>query len=151
MPSMLPLEKFCEEEERSKFLVLEHENAKVAIREYYCANPACPCTDVLLEFIALDGQNNAAKRLFTVSLDTHTWEIKEKPRHADKIIEEFMNRLGKGLKNRFLFHLKRAKEYGGKHYLDYVSEGLAKEIVAGALIDYQRIYGPKNRWTCGNI
>jgi preprotein translocase subunit SecA len=143
MPGLLPLEKFCEEE-RSKFLVLEHENVKVAIREYYCANPACPCTDVLLEFIALDEQNNAVKRLFTIRLDTRTWEVKEKPRHADKIIEEFTNRLGKGLKNRFLSHLIKAKEYGGKHYLDYVSEEHAKKILSGSMFDYQEIYGPKD-------
>jgi len=149
MASVFPYEKFFEEGERPEFLVLKFysHDSNVLVREYYCTNPACLCTDVVLEFIALDGQGNPVKQLFVIRLDTLTGEVKEKHRNdqnADRIIKEFTDELDQGLKNRFKLHLKEAKEYGGKHYLDFVSEDHAQKIIAGQLIGHQEIYGPKD-------
>lgn len=148
MRSVLPFEKTLEKGERPEFLVLKFDDSNVLVREHYCANPTCSCTDALLTFIALDDQGSPVEQLFTIRLDTLTWEIKEKhindKKKADEIIKEFMDGLDQNLKTRFKFHLKKAKEYGGRHYLDYVSRELANEIVAGRVISYQEIYGPKD-------
>jgi len=74
MSNMLPYEKFSKEGE-SPFLALKFDShdSNVLVGEHYCANPVCPCTDALLQFIALDGQGNPVKQLCTFRLDTLTW------------------------------------------------------------------------------
>ena len=147
MVSVIPYAKVLNagEEVDCIFIKFSGFNPTILVHEEYCVNPGCSCTDALLRFIELSDDGAAVNDLFILRLDITTWEVTEKKVinktiKAEKMIEEFVVDIDQ-LKEKLLSHYVRAKEYGKKNYIDYISEGMVKMILDGKMVSYSEIFG----------
>ena len=74
-----------------------------------------------------------------------TWRVTErkvlnKMIKADKMIKEFMESIDE-VKEKLLSHFIKAKEYGKKHYLDYIPDSTVKMILDGKMLVYSEVFG----------
>lgn len=133
------------EEVDCTFIKFSGFNPTILIHEEYCVNPGCTCTDAVLRFIELSDDGLAVNDLFKIRLDINTWEVTEKKVinktvKVEEMIEEFIGDIDK-LKEKLLSHYIRAKEYGKKNYIDYISDSTVKMILNGNMLPYSEIFG----------
>ena len=123
-------------------------NSKFLVKDQYCFNPGCDCTNVLLTFIELSGDGIPLNDWFSIKLDIFTWEVKEKKLfnkmiNIHEMIDEFLKNIEEH-KGKIHAHFIMAKQYGGEHYLDYVPESMVKVIQKGETVLYSKIFGSKD-------
>ena len=133
------------EEADEIFIKFSGFNPTILVHEEYCVNPSCSCTEAVLRFIELSDDKVPTKDLFKIRLDISTWEVTEKKVliqaiKAEKMIEEFVVNIDP-LKEKLRSHLKRAKVYGKKNYIDYISGRTVKMILDGKMVSYSEIFG----------
>jgi len=114
--------------------------------EDYCTNPTCDCTDVLLRFFDTGDGPEDAIPVFSFRLDLETRKVTEKKVNnkkirATKLIGEFINALDDETMDRFRLHLSQAKQYGRKHYLDYLPKQVIDGVLNGYIIPYVSVFG----------
>ncbi len=145
--SVLPYAKILNDEEEIDYIVIKFNgfNSNILVHEAYCVNPGCNCADAILTFIELSEDGEPQNDWFLIRLDMHTWKVTEKKVFNKKIksdimLKEFLENIDE-LKEKLLSHFVRAKEYGKKHYLDYVSDSTVKMILDGNVMAYSEIFG----------
>lgn len=147
--SVLPYTKIVQNEnenEKDRIVIqFSGMNSKILVNESYCVNPACSCTDVVLSFIELADDGYLMNEWFTIRLDMNSWKVTDKKKVSKKIgidemIKEFMNDIDK-LKDKLLIHAMKAKEYGRKHYLEYIYDSNVKMLLDGEMVAYAEIFG----------
>ena len=145
--SVLPYAKVLNDGEEIDYIVIKFTgfNSYILVHEEYCVNPGCSCTDAVLRFIELSDGKEPVNDWFLIRLDMHTWEVTEKKVinkmiKAEKMIKEFIDNIDK-FKEKLLSHNIKAKEYGKKNYMDYMSDSTAKMVLDGNMIAYSEIFG----------
>lgn len=145
--SVLPYSMFLEEGEEQDYMVVRFKNidSNVLVSENYCVTPGCSCTDARLTFTELSEDGRLLDDWFFITLDTYTWKVVERKSlskniNMNKLIDEFMENIEE-LKTKIISHFAKAKEYGGKHYLDYVPLYIADMILDGKTVGYSEIFG----------
>lgn len=148
--SVLPYSMFLEEGEEPDFIVVRFNcfDFNVLVSEHYCVTPGCSCADARLTFSELSEDGRRLDDWFSITLDTCTWKVMErktlsKKINADKLIEDFIENIEE-LKAKIISHFAKAKEYGVRHYLDYVPEDIADLILDGKTVGYSQIFGNKD-------
>ena len=72
---------------------------------------------------------------------------------TDKMIKEFLKD-GEKVREKLLSHLSVAKEYGRKHYLDYIDDNVVKIALDGEVLPYSDVFGSNGQelsFRTGNI
>ena len=111
--------------------------------DQYCTNPACDCSTVGLEFNEVNEDGNSNKKLFSFSLDTHTWEVSNiKMQNANVVFEglikEFVTDLDTSLKDKFRAQVKKSKERGEDGVLNWFDD---LDLHSGTCFGYSEVYG----------
>lgn len=145
--SVLPYSKVLQEGEAIDYVVIRFTgfNSSILVHEAYCVNPGCSCADAVLRFIELSEDGKLLNDWFEIRLDMYTWKVTEKKVinkmiKADKMIKEFMESIDE-LKEKLLSHFIKAKEFGKKHYLDYISDSIVELILDGNMLGYSELFG----------
>ena len=145
--SVLPYAKVLNDGEKIDYIVIKFTglNSNILVHEEYCVNPGCSCTDAVLRFIELSDDGKPVNDWFLIRLDMHTWKVTEKKVlnkmiKAEKMIKEFVDSIEE-LKEKLLSHFFKAKEYGKKHYIDFMSDSTVKMILDGNVMAYSEIFG----------
>lgn len=120
-------------------------NYNIFVSERYCVNPNCNCMEIVLEFDEISDDGEVLNELFMIRLDIHSWKVTEKRIYnknikADSLVDEFIENIDT-LKGKLLSHYNKAKEYGRKHYLEYIPEDVIKLILDGKMIGYSEVFG----------
>jgi hypothetical protein len=145
--SVLPYANVINDEEEIDYIVIKFSgfNSNILVHEEYCVNPGCSCADAVLRFIELSDDGEPVNDWFLIRLDMHTWKVTEKKVlnkmiKAEKMIKEFVDNIDE-FKEKLLSHFIKAKEYGKKHYIDYMSDSTVKMILDGNVMAYSEIFG----------
>ena len=145
--SVLPYAKVLNDGEKIDYIVIKFTglNSNILVHEEYCVNPGCSCTDAVLRFIELSDDGKPVNDWFLIRLDMHTWKVTEKKVlnkmiKAEKMIKEFVDNIDE-FKEKLLSHYIKAKEYGKKNYVDYMSDNTVKMILDGNMLAYSEIFG----------
>lgn len=145
--SVLPYANVINDEEEIDYIVIKFTgfNSNILVHEEYCVNPGCSCADATLRFIELSDDGEPVNDWFLIRLDMHTWKVTEKKVlnkmiKAEKMIKEFVDNIDE-FKEKLLSHFIKAKEYGKKHYIDYMSDSTVKMILDGNVMVYSEIFG----------
>ncbi len=148
--SVLPYAKVLPEGEEIDYVIIRFTgfNSNILVHEEYCVNPVCSCADAVLTFIELSEDGKPLNDWFVIRLDMCTWKVTEKKVinkmiKADKMIKEFMENIDE-LKEKLLSHFIKAKEYGKKHYLDYIADNTVKLILDGKMLAYSEVFGSRD-------
>lgn len=143
---MVPYREIAKKKEDIRPLVLKFDSFEkpILLEDFYCTNPLCDCTDLLLQFIELS-DDEIKNELFSIRLDTITWKITDryiKRRNVEckKIIDEFMIGLDNSIKGTLLCHFKGAKEFGRQNPLDSID---ASMVADGQCVPYTDVFGDK--------
>ena len=107
-------------------------------------HPGCNCADAGLTFVELSEDGEAQNDWFLIRLDMHTWKVTEqkvfnKMIKSGIMLKEFMDNIDE-FKEKLLSHFVRAKEYGKKHFLEYISDIKVKMIIDGNVMAYSEIF-----------
>jgi hypothetical protein len=145
--SILPYDKVLQDGEEVDFAVVRFTgfHSNILVREQYCVNPWCSCADAVLTFIELSEEGKPINNWFEIRLDLSIWRVTErkvlnKMIKADRMIKEFMESIDE-VKEKLLSHFIKAKEYGKKHYLDYIPDSTVKMIFDGKMLGYSEVFG----------
>ena len=145
--SVLPYAKVLNEGEKIDYTVIKFTgfNSNILVHESYCVNPGCSCADAVLRFIELSDDGMPVYEWFEIRLDMHTWKVTEKKVlnkmiKAEKMIKEFVDNIEE-FKKTLLSHFIKAKEYGKKHYIDFMSDSTVKMILDGNVMAHSEIFG----------
>jgi hypothetical protein len=145
--SVLPYAKVLNDGEEIDYIVIKFIgfNSNILVHEAYCVNPGCSCANAVLRFIELSDDREPVNDWFEIRLDMHTWKVTEKKVlnkmiKAEKMIKEFVDSIEE-FKEKLLSHFIKAKEYGKKHYIDFMSDSTVKMILDGNVMAYSEIFG----------
>lgn len=145
--SLIPFSRLLNDGEKVDFISIKFTEYSpiITVQEEYCVNPGCSCTDVVLRFFEMSDEGKPINELFLLRLDMSTWKVTgktilNKTIKAEQMIQEFEADIDQ-LKSKLLSHYVRAKEYGKKNYLDYISGNTIKMILDGDMVTYAEIFG----------
>ena len=145
--SVLSYEKICPEDVVKERIVVQfsNSNSKIFVNEAYCVNPACSCSEITLTFIELADDDHLMNNLFTMKLDMVSWKVTDKKVNgkksiSDKMMKEFLDHMEE-LKSRLIAHAMQAKDFGRKHYLDYLPEHVVTMLFDGVVVAYSEVFG----------
>ena len=118
---------------------------KVLIRDEFCSNPKCDCTEGVLRFFELSLSGHVLNEMFQIKIDVKTWEIKETIIsniliNAEEMIEEFIDGLD-GVKDTLLKHYKRSKGLNTDNAMDFMTKDIEDMILEGLVLGYEEIFG----------
>ena len=144
---MLPYIEIAKRKEDIKPLVLKFDSFEkpALLVDFYCTNPLCGCTDLLLQFNELS-DDEITGELFSIRLNTITWEITDryiKRRNVEckEIIDEFMSGLDSSIKGTLLSHIKEAKGYGRQNPLEAIDVSMIED---GNCVPYADVFGDED-------
>ncbi|KAF5060709.1 SEC-C motif protein [anaerobic digester metagenome] len=145
--SLIPFSRLLNDGEKVDFISIKFTEYSpiITVQEEYCVNPGCSCTDVVLRFFEMSDEGKPINELFLLKLDMSSWKITgktilNKTIKAEQMIQEFVADIDQ-VKSKLLSHYVRAKEYGKKNYLDYISDNTIKMVLDGDMVTYAEIFG----------
>lgn len=151
--SVLSYNMLLEKGEEPDYIIFKFSsfNPSFLVMDKYCVSPACSCADAVLTFIELSEDGKPLSDWFMIKIDVTTWEVTEKKAFnkmikVDKLVKEFMKSI-ENHKEKILSHFIKAKGYGAKNYLDFMSEDIVKLILNGDMVCYSEIFGSKDAET----
>lgn len=145
--SILPYAKVLRIGEEIDYIVIRFTgfNSNILVNEQYCVNPSCSCTEAILTFVELSDEGSPVNEWFVIRIDMQTWEVTDKKVinkmiRTEEMINEFVDNIDE-YKEKLLSHFIKAKAYGKKNYLEYISESTVKMILEGDMLGYSEIFG----------
>ena len=128
------------------FVVRFNDGLKAAIVDKYCTVPDCNCATIRLEFNEVNESGSFLGKLFSLSLDTETWEVSELQCEnvnvdCEGLLKEFVAGLDASLKETFRTRAKLAKKSGNGEVLDWLDD---EKVTAGLCFSYAQVYGERD-------
>jgi len=147
----LKLKPYCEfakEENKDNMITIKFNNGIMAVVfDLYCINPNCNCVDVALDFVEIDENKQFKYKLFSISLNTETWQVNgktiaNKVLNCEELIAEFMGDLNEGIKGTIRKRIEEANAYGEENPWEWFGN---VDFEDGSGFGYSEIFGERDR------